>query len=394
MISVIGTVALAILSCASSVYGHALIIEAEGNHDTSKRGRGLGFRHEVHKNGRHADWLHPFQLDSVIFKDPLIPCCGRHRVYSEQGCGLTLFEMWRKDMLPYGLGDIGWGDHRVHHLYNTQRGYKLNIAEEVDTLIKESLIPQASAGGWMKMRIHQVNADGAGPFRCKLDQTGLASNFTDWIPLTQNIPGDAHSVNHHTVRSGHLWLQMPLPKDLACTGTYGNYQNICMVRCENQAVNGPFGGCVPFQQVPAPIKETPTSTKPTPTGTNGGEEQEEEQEGEQEGEQEEGMADETDTQPVLQPPKPKPAQQPPKGNPAKPQPSIKTVYKPVKPKPSVKTVYKQVKPQLSIKTVYKPAPRPTGAKKPIGKGQKPTPAPKAPAPKEDVTEDSEDETYF
>ncbi|KAF3313299.1 hypothetical protein TWF173_006038 [Orbilia oligospora] len=264
MHSVISTVALAFLGCASSVYGHALIIQAHGDSNEKQNGRGLGFRHEVHKNGRHGHWQHPFQLDSVIFKDPPIPCCGRHRVYSEQGCGLTLFEMWRKDMLPHRhLADLGWGDHRVQNLLHTQRGYKLNVPEEMDTLIKENLIPEASAGGWVRMRIHQVNEDGGGPFKCKLDQSGLSTNFGGWIPLTKNTPGDGHSISHHTARTGNLWLELPLPKDLKCSGTYGDRKNICMIRCENQAVNGPFGGCVPFQQI-LPKEETSTST-PIPT---------------------------------------------------------------------------------------------------------------------------------
>ncbi|KAF3225840.1 hypothetical protein TWF106_001713 [Orbilia oligospora] len=331
MHSVISTVALAFLGCASSVYGHALIIQAHGDANVKQDGRGLGFRPEVHKNGRHGHYLHPFQLDSVIFKDPLIPCCGRHRTYSEQGCGLTLFEMWRKDMQPHRhLADLGWGDGRVQNFMHTQRGYKLNIPEEMDTLIAANLIPQASAGGWLKMRIHQVNEDGAGPFKCKLDQSGLASAFGAWMPLSKNLAGNGHSINHHTSRRGDLWLELPLPKDLKCSGTYGKYKNICMVRCENQAVNGPFGGCVPFQQMGA---EEPTPT-PTP-------------------------------------------------EPTEPEP---TKSEPTAPNPS--TV-------VSIKTVYKDRPRPTGGRPRPSKGQRPTSTPKAPTePKEDNNGPPEDIGYY
>ncbi|EGX47555.1 hypothetical protein AOL_s00083g63 [Orbilia oligospora ATCC 24927] len=257
--------------------------------------------------------------------------------------------MWRKDMQPHRhLADLGWGDHRVQNFLHTQRGYKLNVPEEMGTLIKENLIPEASAGGWIRMRIHQVNEDGGGPFKCKLDQSGLSTNFGDWIPLTKNTPGDGHSISHHTARTGNLWLELPLPKDLKCSGTYGDRKNICMIRCENQAVNGPFGGCVPFQQI-LPKEETSTST-PIPTLT---------------------------LELTKSDPEPTPTPEPVKPDPVKPG--------PVKPDPS--TV-------VSIKTVYQRPPRPTGGRpRPsysYTKGQRPPSTPKAPT----QPEDPEDLGYY
>ncbi|KAK6499943.1 hypothetical protein TWF481_010299 [Arthrobotrys musiformis] len=248
-------------------------------------------------------------------------------------------------MLPRAnLRDVGWGDHRVQNFMHTQRGYKLNIKEEMDTLIQLSLIPRATAGGLVRMRIHQVNEDGAGPFKCKLDQTGTADNFGAWQTLSRNIAGNAHSLNKGTIRSGNNWLEMPLPKDLKCTGTYGNYKNVCMIRCENQAVNGPFGGCVPFQQVlPEPEPEAPEPETPEPEAP-------------------EPEAPEPEA-PEPEAPKPtasKPSQKPPYTKPARPP----------APKPVTSVV---VSVSVKFKTIYKPAPtvahpRPSNSRKPTPKG--------------------------
>lgn len=38
-----------------------------------------------------------------------------------------------------------------------------------------------------------------------------------------------------------------IPANQACTGTVAGQQNVCMVRCQNDANAGPFGGVVPVQ---------------------------------------------------------------------------------------------------------------------------------------------------
>ncbi|KAK6361526.1 hypothetical protein TWF730_005246 [Orbilia blumenaviensis] len=253
--------ALAFLSCASTVYGHGLIVEAHGNVNVNIMGRGLGFI-EQFAHQRWGTGLHPYQVDVPTFSDPIIPCCKRPRTYMSQGCGLTLFEIWFRDMRPHNhLKALGWNAPKVMDLFHANRGYQIDIHKEVSTLCGKKMIPQASAGGWVKMRIHQVNADGGGPYKCKLDVSGTGQKFGGWIGLTTNVPGDQNSISLATVHKPGLWLQVPLPKDMMCTGTYGAYKNICIMRCENSAVNGPFGGCLAFQQI---IAEAPKPIPPPP----------------------------------------------------------------------------------------------------------------------------------
>lgn len=63
-------------------------------------------------------------------------------------------------------------------------------ATQVPALIEASgSVPMISAGGSLDMTLHQVNGDGAGPYECMIDSTGMG---TQWVPMTvtQNVPGE------------------------------------------------------------------------------------------------------------------------------------------------------------------------------------------------------------
>ena len=49
-------------------------------------------------------------------------------------------------------------------------------------------MPQITPGGMVMMTLHQINGDGAGPYKCMIDSTGTAQQ---WTPMTvmQNVPG-------------------------------------------------------------------------------------------------------------------------------------------------------------------------------------------------------------
>ncbi|KAK6344588.1 hypothetical protein TWF718_006547 [Orbilia javanica] len=255
--------AVAFLSFASSVYGHGLIVEAYGNANHKARGRGLGFVDQYAHN-RKGTGQHPFQVDVPVFKDPVVPCCNRPRTYLANGCGLTFQVIWRRNIRDNKhLNKQSWYAKGVQDLFMSRRGYQIDIGYEMNLLMSKKLIPQATAGGWLKMRIHQVNADGAGPYKCRIDGTGTANGFGQWLHPTKNVPGNAHSVNVWTVHKPNLWIHLPIPAGIQCTGKYGSYTRVCMVRCENNAVNGPFGGCVPFQQIGGIVPNAPKPLTPT-----------------------------------------------------------------------------------------------------------------------------------
>lgn len=94
------------------------------------------------------------------------------------------------------------------------------------------------------MTVHQVNGDGAGPYQCMIDATGTGTNWTP-IDVTQQVPGNN---GRSQARATDIPLAATIPAGTQCSGTVAGQQNVCMVRCQNPARAGPFGGCVPVQQ--------------------------------------------------------------------------------------------------------------------------------------------------
>jgi len=108
-------------------------------------------------------------------------------------------------------------------------------------------LPQVSAGGEISMTVHQVNGDGAGPYECMIDTSGTGTNWQA-IDVTQQVPGNN---GRSQARATDIPLKAAIPADTTCTGTVAGQTNVCMVRCQNPARAGPFGGCVPVQQAGA-----------------------------------------------------------------------------------------------------------------------------------------------
>ncbi|KAK6536872.1 hypothetical protein TWF281_001081 [Arthrobotrys megalospora] len=139
---------------------------------------------------------------------------------------------------------------------------QLNVQNWVNKMVQSKSIPQVCSGGHLELKIHQVNADGGGPYDCLLDDMGTGNEFP--IPLKiigKNVPGKK-GISKYTLKKWKLIVQMP--KNLSCSGTYNGAKNICMVRCHNTAPNGPFGGCIPVQLVAGKPKPPPKNEYPDP----------------------------------------------------------------------------------------------------------------------------------
>ena len=149
----------------------------------------------------------PFQQDSTRFKNAAADQCG--------------------ETLGGGTNDVEAGTAQVMQLNGPT-------------------LPQVNAGGTLSMTVHQVNGDGAGPYTCMIDATGTGTQWTP-IQVTQNIDGNARGRNNDQSIMD-LPLAVAMPANMACTGTNAGQTGVCMVRCENPARAGPFGGCVPVQQ--------------------------------------------------------------------------------------------------------------------------------------------------
>jgi len=109
----------------------------------------------------------------------------------------------------------------------------LNKDAEVKKAVEKGL-PTPAKDGILQMTMFQVNADGAGPFKCE-----VSSNGNDgFVPaeVVKDVPGVKGKSN---AKNTPFPFEVKVPADLKCTGP----GNSCILRCKN-ANSQPFGGCV------------------------------------------------------------------------------------------------------------------------------------------------------
>ncbi|EEP76608.1 conserved hypothetical protein [Uncinocarpus reesii 1704] len=135
---------VALLAAADFAAGHGAIVSATG--DQGGQGSAIGIDQNTPRDGTRRT---PFQQDTTRFR-------GANR----DTCGETLLN---------GDNDIEAGTEQV-------------MSDNGGTL------PQVSPGGTLEMTLHQVNADGGGPYKCMIDSTGTGTNWQN-IEVTQNVPG-------------------------------------------------------------------------------------------------------------------------------------------------------------------------------------------------------------
>ncbi|KAF6828432.1 cas1 appressorium specific protein [Colletotrichum plurivorum] len=193
-------VAASLLAAAQLVSGHGAIIAAQG--ELGGTGMALGIDPNTPRDGTRRD---PFQADATRFKGNQADTFGE---------------------------TIGAGDNDL------ETGTKAIMAMTGDQL------PQVRAGGTIDMTLHQVNGDGGGPYDCMINGDATGATWTNINVLT--TPPGTNSRN----RAGAMTdfpMKAQIPADQTCTGTVAGQNNICLVRCQNAARAGPFGGIVPVQ---------------------------------------------------------------------------------------------------------------------------------------------------
>ncbi|KAI0134999.1 hypothetical protein F4814DRAFT_443826 [Daldinia grandis] len=191
---------LCVMVVAQLAAGHAVITEATG--DAGGTGMALGVDTSTPRDGTRR---RPFQQDSTRFRGDQADTVG--------------------ETIGAGNNDIEQGTQAV--------------MDETD-----DQLPQVTAGGQLKMTLHQVNADGAGPFQCMINDDGTGEDWED-IEVTQSPPGD--DSRDRDGNETDFPLVAAIPQDQECTGTVAGQDNACLVRCQNGARAGPFGGVVPVQ---------------------------------------------------------------------------------------------------------------------------------------------------
>jgi len=195
-------ITLGLLAVAQLVAGHGAIIKAVG--DAGGPGSAIGVDPATPRDGTRRN---PFQQDSTRFKGDNAAACGQ--------------------TLGGGENDIVAGTKAVMD----QNG---------------ATLPQVSAGGSIDMTLHQVNGDGAGPYTCQINADGTGGDWTD-IDVTTQVEGT--NSNNRANAMQDLPLSAAIPAGQTCTGNVAGQNNVCMVKCQNAARAGPFGGCVPVQMV-------------------------------------------------------------------------------------------------------------------------------------------------
>lgn len=197
------TLSVALLAISPLVAGHGAIVKAVG--DAGGQGSAIGIDEATPRDGSRR---RPFQQDSTRFKGQAKATCG--------------------ETLAGGDNDIEAGTQKV-------------LATNGGTL------PQVSGGGELTLTVHQVNGDGAGPYTCMLNTDGTAQDWTQ-VNVVEQVPGRR---GNSRAKAQDFPLKVAMPAGMACTGTVAGQSNVCMVRCQNPARAGPFGGCVPVQQAGA-----------------------------------------------------------------------------------------------------------------------------------------------
>ncbi|KAK1979879.1 hypothetical protein LZ30DRAFT_156451 [Colletotrichum cereale] len=198
-------------------HGHGVILGAKG--DT---GESIGFK--VDPNiARNCTTINPCQQDATLIRDAEINA----NIVNE--CG------------------------------RTELSGNIDIGENTENALAAGQVTKVKAGSELQVTIHQVNADGAGPYFCDLDPTSNSLGGSGQTPLvvTNNVPG----VNGFSqAKAQQFNITVKLPADMKCSGA--STGDICTVRCRNIAVAGPFGGCFPIQQTDVkPTANTPQNIK-------------------------------------------------------------------------------------------------------------------------------------
>ncbi|KAK0611293.1 hypothetical protein B0T14DRAFT_325295 [Immersiella caudata] len=187
----------------SLAQAHGVILGAQGD-----AGSPLSIGFQVNEAiARNCTTINPCQMDATIIRDAeikanLVNKCGR-----------------------------------------TQLTGNIDIGENTENALAINAVTQVKKGSKVTVTIHQVNADGAGPYVCDLDETSNSGLIEKTLLVENNVPG----VNGFSqAKAQDFNITVTMPDDLNCTGA--STGDVCTVRCRNNAVAGPFGGCFAVQQ--------------------------------------------------------------------------------------------------------------------------------------------------
>jgi len=97
----------------------------------------------------------------------------------------------------------------------------------------------------------------AGPLTADIDATSGGTDPAAFksAQVTQNVPGiGIGGLSGATTTDFPVNVQMP--SGMTCQGSVGGAENVCIVRLQNSALAGPFGGSAAFTQSTAAKKRS------------------------------------------------------------------------------------------------------------------------------------------
>ncbi|KAF1833994.1 hypothetical protein BDW02DRAFT_355616 [Decorospora gaudefroyi] len=195
------TTILALAALFTTVHSHAAILGAIGD---SGESQGFLVNPDI---ARNCTTISPCQQDATIIRDSeinqnIVNACGR-----------------------------------------TELNGNIDIGEQTENELAAGRMTTVSLGSTLAVTIHQVNADGAGPFECDMDETSNAVTTFTPLKVSNNVPG---TFGLSQAKEQDFVINVQMPDKFNCIGA--STGTICTIRCRNNAVAGPFGGCFAVQQ--------------------------------------------------------------------------------------------------------------------------------------------------
>lgn len=111
----------------------------------------------------------------------------------------------------------------VNKCGRTQLAGNIDIGENTENALAEGAVTRVKAGSQITVTIHQVNADGAGPYVCDLDETSNSGLISKNLTVTNNVPG-VNGLSQAKAQDFNITVTMP--DDLNCTG--GEFEPSCL----------------------------------------------------------------------------------------------------------------------------------------------------------------------
>ncbi|RVD84006.1 uncharacterized protein DFL_005773 [Arthrobotrys flagrans] len=270
--SLLTTATVALVGLSDLASGHLVIMDAWGSNQPKIHGYGLGFSQKNDRKDPFGRILDVPVFDRTVIHD------RNNATYLQNGCGFSgnSVGFWYKNnkLAEWNAQKRKkfFFEHKanpVARIIVPKHVEALSLQEgqgrtrkrfNVDKSTVKTGIPKVAAGKTLVVLTRTLKGVPR-LLNCRIDYKGTGQS---WTRQLKNIgcaqPGQVVTPGCSPAKLSKVFnkFKFQLPADLNCRGTYGpkgGVKNICIVRCQEGSLNGPFGGCIPIQQRrPAAVK--------------------------------------------------------------------------------------------------------------------------------------------